>query len=313
MEKRVDIIIPIYNKENYLKKCLDSISKQTYKKINVLLIDDGSNDNSRQICMNYVRINNNFHYYYKDNGGVSSARNYGISKSNADYIVFVDADDYLDNSFIENLLKYDKDLVICNYITDYKNDYIKYDIDRCSCNNNTKCLEVCLDNKYRYIIATPYIKLFKRSIIEENKIRFNEKMNYGEDTLFVFKYIQYINSIEIINYYGYYNVIEDGTLSRKYIKEIFKQLDLLNKEIKALNVKESYKYNWYLRNYKTILYNERISKYKVFKDTCKYINKDLYFTSIRIDMLTSIQDKIIYILFRLKLYFVIWVLYKSKK
>lgn len=118
MEK-ISIIIPIYNMELYLRRALDSILHQTYTNWEALLIDDGSNDKSRQICEEYEKADKRFRYFYKENGGVSSARNFGLKMSCGNYITFLDPDDYLDPDMykvlLEQLKENDADLAICGY------------------------------------------------------------------------------------------------------------------------------------------------------------------------------------------------------
>lgn len=110
----IDVVIPVYNTAEYIKRCLESIFKQTYKELNIILVDDGSTDNSGTICDEYAAKYDNITAYHKANGGLSSARNYGIEHSNAEYISFVDCDDYLNKYWYENLYqaiqKYDADM-----------------------------------------------------------------------------------------------------------------------------------------------------------------------------------------------------------
>lgn len=103
MEPLISVIIPVYNVEKYLKRCLDSVLKQTYKNTEIILIDDGSQDNSSNICDEYLNKDSRIRVFHKDNGGLSSARNYGIDHSKGQYIMFVDSDDYLDLHCIEFL------------------------------------------------------------------------------------------------------------------------------------------------------------------------------------------------------------------
>ena len=99
----VSIIVPIYNKEKYLEKCLDSILGQTYRDLEIILVDDGSTDNSLAICQRYAEKDPRIKIYHKPNGGVSSARNLGLEKSTGKYISFVDPDDFIHSEFIERL------------------------------------------------------------------------------------------------------------------------------------------------------------------------------------------------------------------
>lgn len=103
MESLISVIIPVYNTENYIGVCLESLVKQTYTNFEVLMIDDGSTDNSGRICQEYTESDSRFHYYRKENGGVSSARNLGIEYSRGDYLTFVDSDDWVEEDYLEVL------------------------------------------------------------------------------------------------------------------------------------------------------------------------------------------------------------------
>ena len=122
----ISIIVPIYNVENYLRMCLDSIEHQTYSNIEVLLINDGSPDSSGEICQEYVARDSRFRYFEKENGGASDARNYGIERSNGVYLTFVDSDDWLSLTYVEDLyqaaIRNDADTVVSHYTLYNEND-----------------------------------------------------------------------------------------------------------------------------------------------------------------------------------------------
>ena len=120
MKKLISIIIPVYNSENYLKKCIDSVLSQTYKDIEVIIVNDGSKDNSDKICKNYADQDSRIKYYSQKNSGVSVTRNNGIKYSSGAYIAFLDSDDYIESNFCEIMLreleKESSDMCICrNY------------------------------------------------------------------------------------------------------------------------------------------------------------------------------------------------------
>lgn len=114
----VTIVLPIYNVEKYLKKCIDSVLSQTYKNIEIILVDDGSTDNSSQICDEYKLIDKRIKVIHKENGGLSSARNVGIDNSNGEFVALIDSDDFISNNFISELLnlliQYDADIAECD-------------------------------------------------------------------------------------------------------------------------------------------------------------------------------------------------------
>ena len=101
----ISVIIPVYNSSKYLNKCLDSLVDQKYNNYEVILINDGSTDNSLEICLQYANNYNNFQVFSKENGGVSSARNYGLNKANGKWIVFVDSDDFVKPNYLSELIK----------------------------------------------------------------------------------------------------------------------------------------------------------------------------------------------------------------
>ena len=118
-QELVSIIVPIYNVENYLRQCLDSIVAQTYQNFECLLINDDSPDNSADICREYVKKDSRFRYFEKENGGVSSARNLGIERSKGKYITFIDSDDWVDSDYVETLydelIKENADIAVSTY------------------------------------------------------------------------------------------------------------------------------------------------------------------------------------------------------
>lgn len=170
----VDIVVPVYNVERYLPLCLDSIVRQTYKNINVYLIDDGSTDNSGAICDQYASNYKNFFVIHQKNMGLSGARNTGISASKAMYICFLDSDDWIDTNTIEILMKNlvisQADVVCCNSIDEYTEN------GKCFKNEGLYSSEVFTGNtilkKYleRKINTSAWGKIFKRELF--NQIRF---------------------------------------------------------------------------------------------------------------------------------------------
>lgn len=198
----VSIVVPIYNSESFLQECLNSIKNQTYKNIEVLLIDDGSNDSSGSICDDFVLDNKNAKVYHNDNMGVSVSRNYGINHSRGKYIYFCDSDDILCEriieKFVNNINKTNSDLVSCGY-TKFK---IASTIQFCTdssyliFNSNLKTIQLFNNSK-----CTGYLwnKLFDTRIIKENNIEFDTDLEVLEDMLFCLRYIVYCRSICILD------------------------------------------------------------------------------------------------------------------
>ena len=117
MKELISIIVPVYNVEKYLNRCIDSLISQTYQNIEIILVDDGSTDSSSEIVDGYLKKDNRIKVFHKDNGGLSDARNKGIEISKGKYLSFVDSDDYVTNTYIETLyntiIEYEADISIC--------------------------------------------------------------------------------------------------------------------------------------------------------------------------------------------------------
>lgn len=191
----ISIIVPIYNVENYLRQCLDSIVSQTYQNFECLLINDGSPDNSEDICREYVAKDARFRYFEKENGGVASARNLGIKRSEGAYITFIDSDDWVDSDYLEvlhnSLLEEDADISVSTYkrfeVSDgtwYFHSFQRGYEKRVFINQEiieefTKLNEY--DASYRFVSG----KLVRKTVL--HNILFNEMTTFGEDMEFWMK------------------------------------------------------------------------------------------------------------------------------
>lgn len=202
----VSIIIPVYNAEKYLKRCIDSIQSQTVIDYECILIDDGSTDNSGRILDNYAKSDQRLKVLHKENGGVSSARNLGLEIANGDYIVFVDADDYISKTYLQNLLygiSNGSDLSVsscikCNgYGDNIKEAYNETTLSP----NDYYRLFTDFDFAWR---TSPWGKMYKKSIIEKWHLRFDNLLNYGEDLYFLYSYILNSDKIQTTSYTDYY-------------------------------------------------------------------------------------------------------------
>lgn len=194
------VIVPIYNVEKYLSRCIDSILNQVFTNFELLLIDDGSKDKSGEICDIYAKKDNRVKVFHKENGGVSSARNVGINNSEGELITFVDSDDWIEPLFLNNFIKMNtgEDLLVQGFkATNWKNK------DGISIISQPKLLAKGEDI-FNYLLRTfesnqlGYIwcKAFKRDILFNNKIRFSEKFSLREDLAFVCLYCTYTKSIK---------------------------------------------------------------------------------------------------------------------
>ena len=224
----VSIIVPIFNAEKYLNKCLDSLLNQTKEELEFILINDGSTDNSEKIIKNYN--DKRIKYYKQKNQGIGKTRNFGIEKACGKYIMFLDSDDYLEKNATK--LMFDKafstnsDLVICDY---YK---VKNDIkeEQNLINFKTTTLKESPSLLYDINLA-PWNKIYKSSLIKENNIRFVENLKY-EDVPFVAEALDKAKKItklnRCLNYYVIHNNSETTVRDEK-VFDILKILDLIRK------------------------------------------------------------------------------------
>ena len=251
MGPEVSVIVPIYNAEIYIKKCVDSIISQLFNNIEIILVNDGSTDKSGLICDEYAKKDIRIKVIHKNNEGVAMARNEGMKLATGKYFVFIDSDDYVENDYIEILYNAmvvkDVDLVLSGYkkvaLENNKiiDEYVKLD--------RLMSTEQFLNHIHEYLekmlIQGPCSKIFKRNIIEENNIKFPNNMSFGEDTIFVYSYIEKCKNIFNICHAPYnYLVHKNNSLSSKAIGnklEIFifineKLMNLLSK-YNAINEK----------------------------------------------------------------------------
>lgn len=190
----ISVIVPIYNGENYLRRCLDSILCQSFTDFELLLINDGSKDSSGAICDEYATRDNRIRVFHKENGGVSSARNLGLDNMCGEWVAFCDCDDWIESDYLEKMFEktLGVDLVLTSIIGEAENgEFIwKETIN----DSEDQVSQIVLKN---IIGRVPHSKLFKREIIERNQIRFDTRMKLAEDTKFNLDYYNYVNALSI--------------------------------------------------------------------------------------------------------------------
>ena len=235
---KVTIIIPIYNAEEYIKKCLDSIIDQTFKSLQVILVNDGSTDSSEQIIDKYIaKYPNVFEKINKENGGQATARNMGIKYAKGEYVIFIDSDDYIDPTMIEELYneayKNNADIAVCDYyeIKDgekkiYRNALVNY--------SNDNIINYALSN------SSPWNKLVKLDLIKNNNITFLENYIY-EDLATMPLLCGYAKKIEHVKKPLHNYIIRTGSTMRqeKYntkLDSIFVVIDYLERQFNERNL-----------------------------------------------------------------------------
>lgn len=247
MDVFVSVVVPVFNVEPYLKKCIDSLLAQTVDSFEIILVDDGSSDNCPKICDEYGKSHSNIKVIHKANGGLPSARNAGIKASCGKYIAFCDSDDMMKPDMLKKMTeaaeKYNADAVMCGYET-FPNkivtvpSVIKEKVitpeefiasnDRLHSNN-----ELCFS--WRFIA--------KRSLIEEKKLMFDEEVFIGEDFLFNLSLIMESKRIYVLNdsLYLYRKDNQNSIMSKKYKKKLENYLQI--QYLKKLELSEKYGLN----------------------------------------------------------------------
>ena len=239
----ISIIVPIYNVEDYLRQCLDSILEQTLSHFEVVLVNDGSPDSSGDICREYVEKDSRFHYFEKENGGLSDARNYGIERARGEYLTFIDSDDYIDPLHLEYLYKTlmnnDADISVSNYMnyhTSIDTFYLHTFGDYYETNYSS---EELLDNlaileRNDLSFSTIWGKLYKRSVF--SFLRFPKGV-IGEDVALIYKIYTQVQKIVYFHKDTYiYRENESGITKSKIYPLVTAQLNHVAERLALLAI-----------------------------------------------------------------------------
>lgn len=216
---KISIIVPVYNVEKYLSRCIDSILAQTFTDFELLLIDDGSKDKSGEICDEYVKKDDRVRAFHKENGGASAARNVGLDKATGEYISFIDSDDWIGPDYYKDYFgneDFKYDIIFQNYICHNQDGTMELkELKDCSIKNGSVD-EVVFYLLKEFKFGWTWIKLFKHSIISKYNIRFEENIPLHEDELFSLQYCRHIKSLCIRNKANYHYYIYSSSLTRSF-------------------------------------------------------------------------------------------------
>lgn len=187
---KISVIVPVYNVEKYLPRCIDSILAQTFTEFELLLIDDGSSDNSGKICDEYAKNDKRIRVFHQENGGVSSARQVGIDKAQGIYSIHADGDDWVEKTMLERMYKEVNcngcDMLISDYYVDYKDRTVIVE-QKSSSNIPTEILKDILMGK---LFGSLWHKLIRHDIYKKYNVRFINGINYCEDVLILVQLLQ---------------------------------------------------------------------------------------------------------------------------
>lgn len=250
---KLSIIVPVYNEEKHIKSCLDSLNEQTMKGFEIIVVNDGSSDNTEQIILEYIKEHSetNIIYLKKENGGLSSARNYGVTYAKGKYISFIDSDDYIKKDLYKNLEKYmDKEIDLIKFKMQTVNEDGKI-IEKISgpvfdeCSGEEGYEKLCTLDKF---MDPACIYLYKREFFIENNFKY-ELAAYHEDfgltSLIIIKAKSFVSTDE----YGYYYLQTNNSITRndnkdrriKKANDVLKHYDNMIDEIQTIQVSEKTK------------------------------------------------------------------------
>ena len=249
MDELISVIVPVYNVEKYLNRCVDSIINQTYKNLEIILVDDGSPDNCGRICDEYAKKDSRIKVIHKENSGVSSARNKGIDIAKGKWISFIDSDDWIEEDYFKLMLssakENDADIVLCGYKRIWKNN-----IEEIKIRNKKDFLN---SKEYLIQVLNPqtgfgfcHMKLIDKKCI--NKIRMNENLIVAEDAMFNIQIAEKINKAVLVNKALYNYRFNENSVVKKYNNNYASNYLESMKKIKEYII-ENYNDDEILQNY----------------------------------------------------------------
>ena len=338
MNSLISVIVPVYNAEKYLDRCIQSIINQKYKKLEIILVDDGSKDNSLEISKSYAKKDNRIHVIHKENAGVSAARNTGIEAANGDYIAFVDSDDYIDENMYFNMMQkaseYNCDLVMCDCYKVRGNNKSTFTHNIRSGFYNKEQLYkeyfyklLMLDSINYPATISNWVLLIKIDIIKENNLRYPKGIKYSEDLLFGSQVMYYVNRFYYLKEKCYYYYMDNPTsaTSTYYEKKwndflrLYNKIDCFFSEKKDFDFTNQINYCLLFFIYNSIgdIYGSNNTLFEKKTKILKILNdKQVYemFKSIDIYKLNiSMKQKIITKCYKYKMFIIALIIYMSKK
>lgn len=290
---KISIIVPVYNAEKYLRRCVDSILAQSFTDFELILVDDGSPDGSSVICDEYAKNDKRIKVIHKENGGVASARQCGIDNAAGEYTIHADPDDWVEPTMLEELYnkakKTDADMVICDFYVDTDKNSI-YNRQEVSSETSQ---QVLVDLLFHRLHGSLWNKLIKLACYTDYNIKFVERLNYCEDYLVCVKMLLNNLKVAYVNnaFYHYDQVLNNDSITRKFSTKTLEQLKMFvanleklipeNEEIiisNKLRIKFSV-FEYYMPNEFKSLYTE-VDKH-VWKFKTSIVNRALLFLATK--------------------------------
>lgn len=288
--KTVSVIIPAYNSQNTIIRCVCSVAQQSYTGIEeIIVVDDGSTDKTSERLNDILIKDNRVKYYKKKNGGVSAARNYGLDKAQGDYVMFLDSDDEIKPQLVEKMICFagNAELVIAG-IELHRDSGVSV-IKKSGTYSVPEVIGNYGSSIPSLLINGPCAKLYKRDIIKNKKIEFRPDISLGEDTLFVFQYMQYCKKVTFADETGYiYYQLNENSLMNKFRKDgyenakmvyglLFETAGVICSGAIPVSLKKVYR-NVLLMYIRKTIYNKKYVERKQIKNMIlDYINDDIIY------------------------------------
>lgn len=336
MEKSISIIIPVYNGEKYISRMIDSILEQSHKDYELIVINDGSKDNTANIISKYDSLDN-VTIINKENTGVSDTRNKGLEKANGKYVIFLDADDYIEKEFLQKLynqiIKNNSDVAMCQYneINDEDvtqiNDLEQYD----DILNEETIKDELIPNMVAPKEGKTLVKglvwrtLIKKELLETNNLKFDSNIAIAEDMIFLMQVYYYANSISVVkeHLYNYFRY-EGSTLTKYFVDNFNRNMyfhDTLISLLKKQQIYDKYEYlylsnrfSMYTTSFSNCMRNKNGLKeqFREYKKFYKYFYKDEYVKRMKISNIKGAR-KLIYLMLKLRMKQLIFISFKLKE
>lgn len=315
---RISVIIPAYNAEETLERCVHSVISQTYTNIEVIIVDDGSTDNTGIIAGRLAVEDCRVHLIHKKNEGVGSARNDALGRVNSKWITFVDADDYLETDFLESLITdADADLLVGGYRTVGEHEIPDVIYTTACAHNKEEIRTLAEEHLTDMTFLCPWGKLFRTSLVHSFDLRFPTDMHIGEDVVFVWDYLSHCSSIILKESKGYnyftkpsdFKYALDEKTSLQTMERI---LDVLNK-LKQTFGMDGEHVRRHIINYYIWLYKQYVKHRISIKDISRlktFFYHPLVFNYYRIYKDASMDKMLVYIMLRLHAFIVLYFLIK---
>lgn len=309
MDKKVSMILPIYNVEDYLEKCVESVRNQTYKNLQIILVDDGAKDSCPHICDRLAQEDSRIKVIHKENGGLSSARNAGYKAADGDYLMYIDSDDVIKPDIVEKCIvrarQENADMVIFGY---EKVDEIGHVLETCTWGdkvlNHNEMIEYLYEGITQMSFGYAWNKLYKKSVLDESGVLADSEIIDREDLVYNMELLPYLRKVVYLDYAGYEylqrnsSLLHNSNLARlkgiEYFVRRMKNIDTGNKEAnkKVFNMNVLH----YLSDciIKNVLWNVELSTKEKKKMMLKIITKVPYKERLYYDKDNEIYLKMLY-------------------